>query len=72
LLDFGRHLKLIEIKLTQTLRREFFMTMLRAVGTFPTVKSYLISLSQENLVQDKISARNWAAIGTILSEKDGS
>ena len=72
LLDFGRYLKLIEIKLTQTLRREFFMSMLRAAGTFQTVKSYLISLSHENLVQDKIRTRNWAAIGNILAEKVGS
>lgn len=72
LLDFGQHLKLIEIKLTQTLRREFFMSMLRAAGTFPAAKSYLISLSQETLVQDKISTRNWAAIKTILAEKNGS
>jgi hypothetical protein len=62
-LDFGRQLKLIEIKLTRTLRREFFMSMLRATVTFPTVKSYLISLSPENLIQDKISTRNWTAIG---------
>jgi hypothetical protein len=37
--------------------------MLKAAGTFPTVKSYLISLSPENLFQDKTSTRNRAAIG---------
>jgi predicted AAA+ superfamily ATPase len=72
LLDFGRRLKLIEIKLTQTLRREFFMSMQRAADTFPAAKSYLVSLSPETLVQDKISTRNWAAIGTLLADKDGS
>jgi hypothetical protein len=43
--------------------------MLRAAGTFPTVKSYLISQSPEHLFQDKISPRNRAAIGNNLRKR---
>jgi hypothetical protein len=48
------------------------MSTLRAAGTFPTVKSYLITLSPEHLIQDKISTRNWAAFAIILAEENGS
>jgi len=69
-LDFGRHLKLMEIKLAKTLRREFFVSLLKTAAVFTAGKPYLLTLNSEHIDHNGVSARNWAEIDAILTEKN--
>jgi predicted AAA+ superfamily ATPase len=67
-LDFGRSLKFLEIKLARTLRREFFASLRRTAGVFDSGKSYLVTMSPEPIEHDGVSARNWREIAAIVHE----
>ena len=69
-LDFGRQLKLMEIKLAKTLRREFFMAMRKTASIFKNNRSYLISMSSEHADHEGIRSRNWAEVPAVLTAKD--
>ena len=70
ILDFGRHLKLMEIKQAKTLRREFFTMMKKTADIFKNGRPYLISMSSEHVDHEGIRARNWAEVHAVLTAKD--
>lgn len=69
-LDFGRTLKLMEIKLAKTLRQEFFISLRKTAGIFMAGTPYLITMSSEHVDHDGVRARNWREIETVLKAKD--
>lgn len=69
LLDFGRELKLIEIKATRTLRSEFFQTLRKTARDFPGSRSYLLTMSTEQAGMDSVEHVNWKRFGSILGNQ---